>query len=315
MLFHFLLYVESQGGIGLDIVLILRNGTLSVTRLNAKGNNVTVVDHTKYNHAALLDDLSDAERTQTVLQSVLNVEKDKECRFFVVFAPGSGLVYKTWQAALSSFRDVSDKTLADKEDRVLSLCKDNLPDGLTELYDSYTPSLVSCYEDDTCTASSCYIPTVFLDNLKTACNNLGLTLFKVTDVSSTFLPIFDTSRGQLFIHSNGLITAMNEFGSMSWLLPETCNDAMFQYFAGLTEKYFPLQDALEHSHLVIIERSEEFLKINLANESLSDTEDALVSAGCVVDMSIVKTKGTNRETEGSEVNGAFGKLRKLFEKK
>ena len=85
---------------------------------------------------------------------------------------------------------------------------------------SYTPSLVSCYEDDTCTASSCYIPTVFLDNLKTACNNLGLTLFKVTDVSSTFLPIFDTSRGQLFIHSNGLITAMNEFGSMSWLLPE-----------------------------------------------------------------------------------------------
>ena len=109
MLFHFLLYVESQGGIGLDIVLILRNGTLSVTRLNAKGNNVTVVDHTKYKHATLLDDLSDAERTQTVLQSVLNVEKDKECRFFVVFAPGSGLVYKTWQAALSSFRDVSDR--------------------------------------------------------------------------------------------------------------------------------------------------------------------------------------------------------------
>ena len=38
-------------------------------------------------------------------------------------------------------------------------------------------------------------------------------------------------------------------------------------------------------------------------------------SGCVVDMSTVKTKGTNRETEGSEVNGAFGKLRKLFEKK
>ena len=57
------------------------------------------------------------------------------------------------------------------------------------------------------------------------------------------------------------------------------------------------------------------MKINLANESLSDTEDALVSVGCVVDMSTVKTKGTNRETEGSEVNGAFGKLRKLFEKK
>lgn len=299
----------------MDIVLILRNDTLSVTRLNAKGSNVVIDHHTKFNHASILDDLGDAERTATFLQAVLDVDKAKEDKFHIVFAPGSGLVYKTWQAAHASFTDVSDKTMTDKEERVLSLCMDNLPDGLTELYSSYTSSLVSCYEDDTCTASSCYIPTVFLENLKAACDKLGITLFKVSDVSSCFLPVFDTSQGQLFIHSNGLITALNEFGSMSWLLPQTCNDAMLQYFASLTEKYFPLQDALQHSHLVIIEKPEEFLKVNISSSSVVDMEDLVVSAGCVVDLSTVKTKGTSKETEGSEVEGAFGKLRKLFEKK
>lgn len=299
----------------MDIVLILRNGTLSLTRLISKGEMITVDSHAQYDCPALEKALESAESTKEFLETYLNVEEIKNNKFYIVFAPGSGIAYKTWQTALASLSDATDKNAKEREDRVLALCQENLPNGLTELYSNYTGSIVSCYEDDVSTVSSCYIPTLYLNNLKLACEALGITLFKVSDVTSCLKTIVDSSKGQLFVHSDGLISVINEFGTMSWLTPANCTDEMLKYFASLTERYFPLQEALKHSQLVEIDKIRDYLTVHISSNEMANTEDIVVSSGCIATVKHTKELGLTKNGKGGGLDNVIGKLRKLFEEK
>lgn len=288
--------------------------------INTKGKEVFIEEnHGNHFDTPFTDFFKTVENTIHFFETFLDVEQLKRTRFHVVFAPGSGIAYKTWQTAQSSLVDITDKNIAEKEDRVLALAQDNQPEGLTEIYDAYTPEIVSCYEDDTSTVTTCYMPTLFCNNLKAACDTLGISLFKITDTVSCLLPIVDTSEGQLFVHSEGLVSSFNDFGAMGWILPQNYTPDMFNYFATLTEKFFPLQNASGHSQFVNIEDIYSHLRIRIMDSQIYSKEDAIISAGCVVDLKSLQkaaseTDDTENEMKGSGMQGALHKLRKLFEK-
>lgn len=304
----------------MDIVLILGNDRLSLTQLSVKGSKIKIIDSTTMKYRGINESLGSAEAATDFLKSLFDTEKVSENKFYVVFAPGSGLAYKTWQSAAASFNDVTDKTFEAKEERILALCMDNIPDGLTLLHDRYVTSVVSCYEDDTSTVTSAYIPYLYLENLKAACSAVAITLFKVSDVASSLKNIVNVSDGQVFLESNRLICAFNEFGAMAWLIPANRTDNMVDIFASMTEKFFPLQNAVRYSRWAKVEKSFDYLKITLSGAQTGSFEDAVIAAGCVYDAAKAKAaqKNVKQEDEAKEGGGkenVISKLRKLFKKK
>lgn len=304
----------------MDTVLILGNGTCSLSRLSAGAKSISVLDSFSGSCAPLAKSLESVDSAVSFLQSLFDPERVKADRFFVIFAPGSGIAYKTWQTALVSVKDVSDKTSTEREDRVLAHLMENLPDGLTELYDRYTPSLVSCYEDDTAVLSACYIPTVFLENLKGACESLGISLFKVSDVTSSLKNIIDTEYGEVFVRVPGMTAVFNEFGTMSWIMSEEPSDEMVSLFASLTEKFFPLENTMHHSEWTDLDHISQFLSVDITSKEGLPLGEAVIAAGCTVPASLIKRGkkpigDAKVMEEGGDKESVIGQLRKLFKKK
>ena len=203
---------------------------------------------------------------------------------------------------------------------MLAHLMENLPDGLTELYDRYTPSLVSCYEDDTAVLSACYIPTVFLENLKGACESLGISLFKVSDVTSSLKNIIDTEYGQVFVRVPGMTAVFNEFGTMSWIMPEEPSDEMVSLFASLTEKFFPLENTMHHSEWTDLDHISQFLSVDITSKDGLPLGEAVIAAGCTVPASLIRQGkkpigDAMGLEEGGDKESVIGQLRKLFKKK
>lgn len=303
----------------MDSALILRRDSFSLVELNVKGNHIAIQKCFSEHCMPLSQALATAEDATVFLETLLDVEAVKQTRFSIVLTPGSGIAYKTWQVVHSSLVDPSDKTVEAREERILSLCTENMPEGITDLYDNYTPTVVSCYEDDTSTVTSCYVPSLYLINLKAACDALGITLFAVTDAASCFYRIIDPNEGPLFLRSDGLISAINSFGIMSWITPANCTDSLLQYFASLSEKFYPLQDVLGHSTSVSIEKIMDHLKVIIDGANDLSIEDAVLASGCVVDVKQLKKSSTveivGQLEKGDVVGSAISQLRKLFNQK
>lgn len=303
----------------MDSVLILRKDTFSLIELNTKGNHVTIQKCSSGPCAPLSGSLITVEAATDLFQKILDIEAIRKTKFSIVFTPGSGIAYKTWQAVHSSLVDISDKMAVEREERILSLCMENIPDGITELYDNYTPSVVSCYEDDTSTVTSCYIPALYLNNLKAACDVLGITLFKVTDTASCLYKVIDCNDGPLFVRYPGLISAINSFGIMCWQTPENYSDEMLQYFASLSERFYPLQDVLGHSNSISIEDVSNYLKVSIEGNTDFTLEDAVLASGCVAESKQLKitqnAENSGQKEKGDAIESVIGQLRKLFNQK
>lgn len=242
-----------------------------------------------------------------------------EHKIYFAFTAGSGLAYKTWQAAASSFSDVSDKTFADKEDRILSLCIENVPQGFTDLYKDCVTSVVSCYEDDEVyTVTSAYLPALYINNIKEACETLGLTLFGISDIVSSLCKLINCSEQQVIVRADGLTVVVNQFGSLVFMMDGDYSNSIGDIIFNMVEHYYPINSSRMNSQTVSSSDLEPFLFLPFNGLSRYNCEMSVIAAGCVVDSKMLaesnETVKSNPDKGGSK-DSVIGKLRKLFEKK
>lgn len=265
--------------------------------------------------------LSSADSFKTLLSSCFggDLKAAAEHKIYFAFTAGSGLAYKTWQAAASSFSDVSDKTFADKEERILSLCIENVPQGFTDLYKDCVASVVSCYEDDEVyTVTSAYLPALYINNIKEACETLGLTLFGISDIVSSFCKLINCSEQQVMVRADGLAVVVNQFGSLVFMMDGDYSNSIGDIIFNMVERYYPINSSRMNSQTVSSSDLEPFLFLPFNGLSRYNCEMSVIAAGCVVDSKMLaesnETVKSNPDKGGSK-DSVIGKLRKLFEKK
>ena len=216
---------------------------------------------------------------------------------------------------------MSDKTFADKEERILSLCIENIPQGFTDLYKDCVASVVSCYEDDEVyTVTSAFIPALYINNIKEACETLGLTLFGISDIVSSLCKLINCSEQQVMVHANGLTVVVNQFGSLAFMMNGDYSDSIGDIIFNMIEHYYPINNSRMNSQTVSSSDLEPFLLLPFNGLSRYNCEMSVIAAGCVVDSKMLASVG-NVETvksnpdKGGSKNSVIGKLRKLFKKK
>lgn len=308
----------------MSIVIILGNNKVSCVSLTVKDKTVNILEADSRHVDDLSSFLSSADGVKSLLSSCFggDLKAAAEHKIYFAFTAGSGLAYKTWQAAASSFSDVSDKTFADKEDRILSLCIENVPQGFTDLYKDCVTSVVSCYEDDEVyTVTSAYLPALYINNIKEACETLGLTLFGISDIASSFCKLINCSEQQVLVRANGLTVIVNQFGSLVFMLSGDYSDSIGDIIFNMIEHYYPINNSKMNSQTVSSSDLEPFLLLPFNGLSRYNCEMSVIAAGCVVDSKMLAAGAGNAETvksnpdKGGSKNSVIGKLRKLFEKK
>ena len=317
----------------MSIVIIIGHNKISCVELDVKSKAINIIDSAARKVENLTELLGSVDGIKNLLASCFgnNLKAAAEHKFYFAFAAGSGLAYKTWQSSASSFSDISDKTVEDKEERVLSLCMENIPEGLNELYKECTTSVVSCYEDEELyTVTSAYVPALYINNLKEACDSLGLTVFGISDIASSFYKLIDCDNSQILAQTDGLTVAVNQFGTLVLSLPNGYSESIADIIFGMIEKYYPLKNCKQNSTLVRSSDLEPFLKISIEGLTRSNCEAAVIAAGCVADGKQLFSKGKAKETaipiedsadniknlgKGGSKESVICKLRKLFKKK
>lgn len=307
----------------MSIVIIFGHNKISCVSLNVKDKAVNILEADSRHVDNLCSLLSSVEGIKSLLSSSLsNLKAAAEHEIYFAFTGGSGLAYKTWQAAASSFSDVSDKTFADKEERILSLCMENVPQGFTDLYKDCVASVVSCYEDDEVyTVTSAYLPALYVNNIKEACETLGLTLFGISDIASSFYKLINCSEQQIMVQADGLTVVVNQFGSLVFMLPGGYSDSIEDIIFNMIEHYYPINTGKANSQSVYSSDLEPFLRLPFSGLSRYNCEMSVIAAGCVVDSKMLAAATGNVETvksnpnKGGSKHSVIGKLRKLFEKK
>lgn len=305
----------------MSIVIILGNNKVSCVSLTVKDKTVNILEADSRHVDDLHTLLSSADSFKTLLSSCFggDLKAAAEHKIYFAFTAGSGLAYKTWQAAASSFSDVSDKTFADKEERILSLCIENVPQGFTDLYKDCVASVVSCYEDDEVyTVTSAYLPALYINNIKEACETLGLTLFGISDIVSSFCKLINCSEQQVTVRADGLTVVVNQFGSLAFMMDGDYSNSIGDIIFNMVERYYPINSSRMNSQTVSSSDLEPFLVMSFNGLSRYNCEMSVIAAGCVVDSKMLaesnETVKSNPDKGGSK-NSVIGKLRKLFEKK
>ena len=305
----------------MSIVIILGNNKVSCVSLTVKDKTVNVLEADSRHVDNLSSFLSSADSFKTLLSSCFggDLKAEAEHKIYFAFTAGSGLAYKTWQAAASSFSDVSDKTFADKEERILSLCIENVPQGFTDLYKDCVASVISCYEDDEVyTVTSAYLPALYINNIKEACETLGLTLFGISDIVSSFCKLINCSEQQVMVRADGLAVVVNQFGSFVFMMDGDYSNSIGDIIFNMVERYYPINSSRMNSQTVSSSDLEPFLFLPFNGLSRYNCEMSVIAAGCVVDSKMLaesnETVKSNPDKGGSK-DSVIGKLRKLFEKK
>lgn len=304
----------------MSIVIILGNNKVSCVSLT-KDKIVNILEADSRHVDDLSSFLSSADGVKSLLSSCFggDLKAAAEHKIYFAFTAGSGLAYKTWQAAASSFSDVSDKTFADKEERILSLCIENVPQGFTDLYKDCVASVVSCYEDDEVyTVTSAYLPALYINNIKEACETLGLTLFGISDIVSSFCKLINCSEQQVMVRADGLAVVVNQFGSLVFMMDGDYSNSIGDIIFNMVERYYPINSSRMNSQTVSSSDLEPFLFLPFNGLSRYNCEMSVIAAGCVVDSKMLaesnETVKSNPDKGGSK-DSVIGKLRKLFEKK
>lgn len=305
----------------MSIVIILGNNKVSCVSLTVQDKTVNILEADSRHVDNLSSFLSSADSFKTLLTSCFgnDLKAAAEHKIYFAFTAGSGLAYKTWQAAASSFSDVSDKTFADKEERILSLCIENVPQGFTDLYKDCVASVVSCYEDDEVyTVTSAYLPALYINNIKEACETLGLTLFGISDIASSFCKLINCSEQQVMVRADGLTVVVNQFGSLVFMMDGDYSNSIGDIIFNMVEHYYPINNSRMNSQTVSSSDLEPFLFLPFNGLSRYNCEMSVIAAGCVVDSKLaasnIETVKSNPDKGGSK-NSVISKLRKLFEKK
>lgn len=313
----------------MSIVLVFGNKKVSCVALDIKGKEVIIKDSASNDVDDLPKVLSSSDNAKKLLQSLFgnesNIKEANQHKLYYAFSFGSGLAYKTWQAAPSSFFDVTDKTASEKEERVLSLALENIPEGFVDLYKEARASIVNCYEDDNLfTVTSAYIPAI-VDNLLEASESLGFNVFGISDIASSLYKLIDCSDSQYLVQADEITVVVNQCGCLPIILPGGYGDAIADIVYGMVEKFYPVQNSRNVSKIVSISDPNivSCLQLPLYGVNKQNVEAAVIAAGCIADDKLLKAakatadKKTNvvEIKEGGGKGSVTSKLRKLFKKK
>ena len=314
----------------MSIVLVFGNRKVSCVALDVKGKEVIVKDSASNDVDELPRVLSEEESTKKLLQSLFgnenNIKEANEHKLYYAFSFGSGLAYKTWQAAPSSFIDVTDKTASEKEERVLSLALENIPEGFIDLYKEARTNIVNCYEDDNLfTVTSAYIPAMYVDNLLKASESLGFNVFGISDIASSLCKLIDCSDSQYLVQADEITVVVNQCGCLPIILPGGYGDAIADIVYGMTEKFYPVKNSRNVSKIVSISDPNivSCLQLPLYGVNKQNAEAAVIAAGCIADDKLLKAAKAAADKksnvveikEGGGKGSVTSKLRKLFKKK
>lgn len=313
----------------MSIVLVFGNNKISCIALDTKGKEIIIKDSAVNVTDELAKVLTFPDKTKELLQSVFGsgIKDANEHKLYYAFTVGSGLAYKTWQAAPSSFTDITDKTSAEKEARVLDFALENIPEGFLDLYKEARASIVNCYEDDNLFTVTCaYLPAAYVNNLLEASEALGFSVFGISDIASSLYKLIDCSDGQYLVQADAITVVVNQCGCLPVILPGGYSDAIADIVYGMTEKFYPVQNSRSVSKIVSLANPNimSCLKLPLYGITKQNVEAAVIAAGCIADEKLLKAamKADNKSEsdaveikEGGSKESVTSKLRKLFKKK
>lgn len=267
----------------------------------------------------------DPEKTEEVFRTCIehmDVPKDAIYEdWHVVFMPPS-VVYRTWQVPTESLTDSSDRTAEEKEQRVLHVCSDDEPEGLTELYSSWAPALVSdYYMESMTTLTAAYLPQIFVDNITEAADRCGIVLMGITEAGSSLRAILNPEAdglSQYICKLSGSIVAVNPFGAAVWAQPGNVPEEYgLNILDALTQANFGLDPSVMNVYVNDIDISHCLSHKIITPEDFSESraEMALIAAGAVCRENR-KTKKTaeNTEKKGADQDGLANRVRQFFKK-
>ena len=268
----------------MSIVIILGNNKVSCVSLTVKDKTVNILEADSRHVDDLSSFLSSADGVKSLLSSCFggDLKAAAEHKIYFAFTAGSGLAY---------------------------------------IYKDCVASVVSCYEDDEVyTVTSAYIPALYINNIKEACETLGLTLFGISDIVSSLCKLINCSEQQVMVHANGLTVVVNQFGSLAFMMNGDSTYSVGDIIFNMIEHYYPINNSRMNSQTVSSSDLEPFLLLPFNGLSRYNCEMSVIAAGCVVDSKMLASVG-NVETvksnpdKGGSKNSVIGKLRKLFKKK
>lgn len=299
----------------MSIVLVIGQKKLSCVEIKVKGKEIIVGETFFHTIDNLSELLCSVEGVKKLLSSVFgnNLKDAVQHKLYYAFSSGSGLAYKTWQAAPSSFTDVADKSYAEKEERILTLCRDNIPEGFLDLYKDATCNVVSCYEDDDLyTVTSAYAPSLYIQNLVEGSEAVGFSVFGIGDIASSFYKLIDTGSRQYLVQADGLTVALNSFGALCLMLPSGYGDSIADIIYGMVEKYYPMKkEARSASRILQSSELESALKVHIYGLTKKNCEAAVIAVGCILDDKVLvassKAKKPAENTESISTAGSLDK--------
>lgn len=276
--------------------------TATLTTLDITRKDLRIVKHTylgDFNNMLLeAPELFSAWFTNNI-----NIAYIEANEFYVCFT--DNVYYKNLRLPIDSFVDEMDKLTSEKEERVLNLCIENIPNGLLDLNEAYIPSVISSYKtEDEYSIACAYIPEIYINSITKACEDLGLSLYGIFDMayslhnlmqvedSNILLSILDKA---IFISEYGVI--ISPYSSIS----SSLNNVILE----IADKYYPVED-------IPIQNIESIDIPNYARIALPMNleEETICAIGCVLEKNIVATP---KKSGGKE--SVISQIRKLLNTK
>lgn len=264
-------------------------------------------------HSDIVDYSTDlfekTEKIETFLNYLYPNDADKEElqheTVYISLSAGCGLQYKTFGVAQDAFMvNGSRTTKAEQQESILEVCKNNLNADC-----EYNSSIINVYITDTeYILSVGYIPTEYLNNLRAAFHNVGISVFDIKPFGSMlYQAVNKESFGQCIFDIGRELILINRLGLIGWSKPDDFNNTDTElannFLMNLSETLYHIEDSVTDTKFIEIKDIRPYLKIDYDGEINS----------CVI-AALALMKQQKAELKGG-LSNVTDKIRIFFDKR
>ena len=235
--------------------------------------------------------------------------KDEEC--YVNLSYGCGIQYKTFSMVADDVKLNPKASYEQKEAEILELCGSYVP---ATLQGSYVASVMNTYYGTTEVIVSCaFFPAKYLEFLRAAFSNVGITLMDIRPLVANIFNILEFDRmGQYVLDLPAETVLYNQFGFIVWPKPKgnRFNSSLISnYLIKEAAELYPINLQLVNTEHLKEETIRSFV-IDRVRVNTVDKIDAYAACGIFVGRN---AKSKEKGGKGDD-DGAAGRIWKLLHK-
>ena len=273
---------------------------LSIARIGNKNQFDVHTDVISYD----VDLFKSADNVKELLSYLYPQKDDIEHEVvYISLSGGCGIQYKTFAVALDAFMvNGSRTTKAEQIETILEVCRNRLSP-------EYTPCVINVYTTDTDYIMSVgYIPSNYLENIQTAFESYGVSVFDIKPLGSFIYQIINKEvTNQIIVSTDNELMLVNSLGFIGWSKPfdfdsARDNELVRNYLVSQSEALYKIDDKIAGTKLINIDNIHPYLNVEYDGEINS----------CVL-VALALTKQQKAELKGG-MNDVANKFRLIFNK-